>query len=1072
MDIQKISHRVRGAGAGVVAFVVAMAGITTSAAYGQQADTGESGSATSNAVTSAAPSASAGVSSHELDVTPAQADRMLNPDWSTTGAMPTPRGRASSKPLVSTSSAGASASSTPPASARNGAERSVASHPSTSPVAGMRAAASPTEEVEHVVAANAYFGGYRSQDRNDAYSCDTGSWQIQPVEQNTSRIPEDTDVRAFSMVVYDASGISFPQIDGASVRVEGRGADIDSHTTVTVERKHDDQLKAEVITFRFNPAFQLSGTRLTPESKLRMYLDVKAPLSGSCAQQSAASKAIVDKATSGASAEQGIGAYWAYVDHPASPVDGMDPDDVPAGQTATLRVHVAGVRSAGGDAQPLAGVKLHLYRNDNPKVIQDPGVVQQAPGSYHWGVPGARLERPYASCVSDASGYCTFTVPAPAEGGQGTYYWVGQESAPDGWHTIDTLRVGFSGGTVPGWLGSHGPSELLDYAYRTPEMFAGMTATSGDQKKGLDSFENRNGFMNYDSASYVNPLIFGDGAEGITNARSSSTHMVVVKDNPELRSKCGLKIQVLADYSTSLDTNKAITRYKDELETFVNSLVGTGTQLSFIPFTGSAHTGPQAVVDPVEVNEANAKKISGKIQGRGTSGDTNWDDALRQTVDYNSSHPDAPYDAVLMITDGNPTRSSEKGQRGEGNSTDFAVVENAMMTANAIKAQGTRVFAIGVESIVNGGGADSAFNMKAISGETGNSYSNIPQGQAAKQDYIMASHLDDLSKALQQVALDGCTARVTVEKQLNDNGTLVTGQDVNKVTPGGWVFDATRPTNDAMSYTGAQIDGKVSLAPDGGAQGRTGDKSRVTFDIGMKNPTDRGDVTISERTQDGWTLQKDPQVAVCTNDNVKGPDGRPQPVAIKAVGATGFTVPNLGQGSHVSCVVVNSRVTANPEGIIKVVKVDEDGHTKLSGSQFVLRKGTTAGPDWSGDPLEFTTGDSGQTWTSGKLKEGIYYIVETQSPRGHSLLPQPVGLKLTKSGSDSLTASLLNPKDAAMVRLDMKDNVATLIVSNVRSGGTLPHTGGNGVMWYLLVSMALIGGGLGAGSHMRHRRKV
>ena len=68
--------------------------------------------------------------------------------------------------------------------------------------------------------------------------------------------------------------------------------------------------------------------------------------------------------------------------------------------------------------------------------------------------------------------------------------------------------------------------------------------------------------------------------------------MVVVKDNPELRSKCGLKIQVLADYSTSLDTNKAITRYKDELETFVNSLVGTGTQLSFIPFTGSAHTEP------------------------------------------------------------------------------------------------------------------------------------------------------------------------------------------------------------------------------------------------------------------------------------------------------------------------------------------------------------------------------------------------------------------------------------------------------------------------------------------------
>ena len=53
------------------------------------------------------------------------------------------------------------------------------------------------------------------------------------------------------------------------------------------------------------------------------------------------------------------------------------------------------------------------------------------------------------------------------------------------------------------------------------------------------------------------------------------------------------------------------------------------------------------------------------------------------------------FDVAVIITDGNPTFYGQPAQ-GPGGSTQFREVENGIFSANAIKAQSTRVIAFGV----------------------------------------------------------------------------------------------------------------------------------------------------------------------------------------------------------------------------------------------------------------------------------------------------------------------------------------------------------------------------------------
>ena len=80
------------------------------------------------------------------------------------------------------------------------------------------------------------------------------------------------------------------------------------------------------------------------------------------------------------------------------------------------------------------------------------------------------------------------------------------------------------------------------------------------------------------------------------------------------------------------------------------------------------------------------------------------------------SRPSA-FDVAVVITDGNPTFYG--AGEGPGNRTRFREVENGIFSANAVKAEGTRVIAFGVGDGVDSAG--SGLNLRSISGPTLNS---------------------------------------------------------------------------------------------------------------------------------------------------------------------------------------------------------------------------------------------------------------------------------------------------------------------------------------------------------------
>ena len=82
-----------------------------------------------------------------------------------------------------------------------------------------------------------------------------------------------------------------------------------------------------------------------------------------------------------------------------------------------------------------------------------------------------------------------------------------------------------------------------------------------------------------------------------------------------------------------------------------------------------------------------------------------------------SSRPRPTPDVVVVITDGNPTNYGDPPQGPGGTFNRFREVENGIFSANAVKAQGTRVLASASARVRPA--PQPALNLRAISGPTG-----------------------------------------------------------------------------------------------------------------------------------------------------------------------------------------------------------------------------------------------------------------------------------------------------------------------------------------------------------------
>ncbi|MFC8378381.1 hypothetical protein ACFUAH_11995 [Streptomyces albidoflavus] len=490
----------------------------------------------------------------------------------------------------------------------------------------------------------------------------------------------------------------------------------------------------------------------------------------------------------------------------------------PTATTSVVTVRTGGDRIADAEVGPLAGVTLGLFVDEAAPDPVDPD----------WGV-----------CVSDADGDCSFTVPGTGPGGpnEGAVYTVRQIAAPAGWYTNPELRTGPGSGS-----GSLSPA----YAFPTPELEGGQTYSSTSD------------FM-YSTEYRESPFT---ASTGIWQQS---------RNNPPLNGACGIDVALVLDLSASVGS--ALPQLKDAADQFTDALAGTPSRLSLFSFDrNSPSTGTENHPEPTSVStQAGADAFKSLYADWDLGSGTNWDQGL-----YAVAKAPTRYDLTVVLTDGNPTRFS-KPIEGDGSRTHFADTEGGIFAANAVKAQGTRVVAVGVGRGVEG---VSGLNLRAISGPEAFTGDNPETA-----DYYQTTDFTAAGAALNQLALSNCAGTVSVIKQIVPESN--TGEDVSgsRNAGPGWEFTAssTEPLGGLPDTRATDDDGT------GG----------VTFEPEFPPTTGEAPVTVEETQQPNHTLvTRGGANAVCVNLD----DGASVPVTNS--GPTGFTVDLARQGG-VSCTVYN-----------------------------------------------------------------------------------------------------------------------------------------------------------------------
>ena len=483
----------------------------------------------------------------------------------------------------------------------------------------------------------------------------------------------------------------------------------------------------------------------------------------------------------------------------------------PTNTTSVITVSVGGSRLASGLVGPLAGTELRLLTYTGSTTT-----------------PGAPVGTSWSTCTSDAQGDCSFVVPETnvpqAQGGnQNRRFWVEQVSAPGGWFENTTLRTGTS---------TAAETTAQPYRFLTgTQLLAGEVYRSG--------------------TNFMNTITTGTAA---AQRPSSGGVWQQSLNNPAVPNKCGLNVALILDLSGSVGAQIGALRAAGDA--FVNSLVGTPSRMSVFSFSwGSpALTASQNHPDLQSVSDASGAAVVRSWIADGTpDGGTNWDRGIRAAAEANQPRPALDrYDLAIVLTDGNPTNWGGTGTtsasvNGNGSNNRLIEVEQAIFSANELKAQGTRVVAFGVGAGVTD--ATTAHNLRAISGPSRYNGTN-----AHTADYFQEPSFADAATALKGLALTTCAGTVSVVKLLVPPGN--TGEDVTGAVPApeGWSFAAT-----------ATATPPVTVTPP--AATTTDDNTgAVNFALGFGGGAPSADVSVTETQHPGYTLvTQGGDNAVCTD---------------------------------------------------------------------------------------------------------------------------------------------------------------------------------------------------------------
>ena len=174
--------------------------------------------------------------------------------------------------------------------------------------------------------------------------------------------------------------------------------------------------------------------------------------------------------------------------------------------------------------------------------------------------------------------------------------------------------------------------------------------------------------------------------------------------NPPMPQRCGLRIAVVADLSTSLNyaDSNGFTESKKAANALIDSLAGTPAELGIYNFAGGAPRNPAGSTygqNPPYISlqsDDGVRRAKSIVSNWNGNGSTNWEAGLKQVAA-------GDYDVVYFITDGMPTYSSKSTELGLGGEfVQESALNQAIDAANELKAAGTRVVPIMVDLTVGG----------------------------------------------------------------------------------------------------------------------------------------------------------------------------------------------------------------------------------------------------------------------------------------------------------------------------------------------------------------------------------
>jgi len=388
---------------------------------------------------------------------------------------------------------------------------------------------------------------------------------------------------------------------------------------------------------------------------------------------------------------------------------------------------------------------------------------------------------------------CTITVPNTGSTGnkdnRDKTFFVVQETNSSTYNTPTYMVGSYSG-----------PTTQFNYAGRT-----------GSQLQGGKTYQ------------------FPATSQGQSGSSTRSGVLAASLNNPTIDLSCvePLRLAIQMDLSASVsDQQRGI--YRTSLQNLVDDLAGTGAEIALFTFGSTSPVSGREMAAPLNV-DTQATKLKNTIASFTASPGTqrtNWDMGLRRVAEANATQN---YDLVLFLTDGAPNyianANSTNGTGPDGDNVAVKSVEQAIFSANAIKAADTRVVAVGIGN-----------------GATGNVYRNLAavSGMSPNSDFFQGGweQLESYIKNIVNQAI--CRVPVKVTKQVPSGNDWMTADD--------WTMTLGTPS---VSVGTASI---IGSNPQNTGSGANPDgESNWVVSFTDKNAT--ATLSLAETMKAGWAFE-------------------------------------------------------------------------------------------------------------------------------------------------------------------------------------------------------------------------